>query len=103
MERRHAVMTSEVEDLRRNDVEQKNTIKRLEDDVRTLRETQGGDENIRAMQEKLIRLSDDQETKDRRIHELQKQLDDTNKRLREAESRAGQNGGAQQSKTCAVM
>ncbi|WAR25865.1 hypothetical protein MAR_011569 [Mya arenaria] len=106
MERGHVAMETELADLRKADAEKRDAIGRLESEVRVLKETQGGDDNMRALQEKLIRLSDDQEKKDRTIHDLQGELDATKKRLKDAEDRAAKNGGtegAPQSKTCVVM
>ncbi|XP_045165499.2 serrate RNA effector molecule homolog [Mercenaria mercenaria] len=105
MEGGHVVLVAEVETLRKVNQEQREAIVKLESDIKLLKETQGGDENVKDMQEKLIRMSNEQEEKDRRIHSLEGELDATREKLKDAESRAarGGNNTAQNSKTCIVM
>lgn len=105
MEGTYVLLEAEVETLKEVNVKQKETIKKLEGEVKLLKETQGGSEQIRDMQEKLIRLSNDQEQKDRRIHSLEGELDATREKLKDAESNKarGGNNTAKNSKTCVVM
>jgi chromosome segregation ATPase len=105
MEGGHVLLVAEVETLRKVTGEQRETITKLESEVKVLRETQGGDENVKDMQEKLIRMASEQEEKDRRIHSLEGELDTTREQLKDAETRAarGGNNTVQNSKTCVVM
>lgn len=105
MEGGHVLLVAEVETLRKVSHEQKETIVKLESEIKLLKETQGGDENVKDMQEKLIRMANEQEEKDRRIHSLEGELDATREKLKDAESRAARGGSsnAQNSKTCIIM
>lgn len=101
----HMLLLAEVDTLKKVNNDQKSDIAKLEQEVKILKETQGGDENIKDMQEKLIRLAKEQEDKDKMIHSLQGELDQTKEQLKDAESRAARDGGANppKSKTCIVM
>ena len=105
MEGSYTLLNAEIESYKHVNFDQKDKIGRLESEVQRLKDTQGGDENIKALQEKLIRLSDDQEQKDRTIHELQGELDATKERLKDAEARAARSEQTvvPKSKTCVIM
>jgi len=105
MEGGHVLLVAEVETLRKVNGEQKEAIVKLESENKMLRDTQGGDENVKDMQEKLIRMASEQEEKDKRIHSLEGELDTTREQLKDAESRAarGGNNSVQNSKTCVIM
>ena len=105
MEGGHVLLAAEVETLRKVNGEQREEIMKLQSEIKVLKETQGGDENIKDMQEKLIRMANEQEEKDRRIHSLEGELDATREKLKDAETRAvrGGNNTVQNSKTCVVM
>ncbi|XP_045166636.2 uncharacterized protein LOC123530018 [Mercenaria mercenaria] len=105
MERGHMCLVAEVESLRTVNQEQWDTILKLKSNIKLLKETQGGDENIKGMQEKLIRMSNDQEEKNMRIQSLEGELNATREKLKDAESRAAREGNntAHNSKACVVM
>lgn len=99
----HFMTKAELETLRDVNNQQKDQISKLETEVRVLKETQGGDEVVKDLQEKLIRLSNEQEEKDKRIHSLEGQLDATEEKLKQAEAKADRNENAPKSKTCSIM
>ena len=107
MEGGHVLLAAELETFKKVNEEQRETIAKQQNEIKILKETQGGDENVKDLQEKLIRLSNEQEDKDKRIHSLEGELDATKEKLKDAESRASRNGNAQadapKSKTCIVM
>ena len=106
MEGGHLLLTAELQTFKKVNEEQQEKIAKLENEVKVLKETQGGDEAVKDLQEKLIRLSTEQEEKDRRIHSLEAELDATKERLKDAESKASRGdaqGDASKSRTCAIM
>ena len=107
MEGGHLLLAAELETFKKVNEDQQESIKKLENEVKVLKETQGGDEAVKDLQEKLIRLSSEQEEKDKRIHSLEGELDATKEKLKDAESKAsrGENSQADapKSKTCIVM
>ena len=104
MEGTHLLMKAELETLNKVNNEQRDQIHKLETEVRILKETQGGDEVVKDLQEKLIRLSNAEEEKDKTIHKLEGELDSTREQLKDAEDRAQRgDGNAKNSKTCVIM
>ena len=108
MEGGHLLLQAELETLKKVNTDQKETIGKQENEIKLLKENQGGDAVVKDLQEKLIRLSNEQEEKDKKIHSLEGELDTTKEKLKDAESRAARGGnGAQgdgtKSKTCIVM
>ena len=107
MEGGHTLLMAELESLRKVNSDQADQIKRLETEIKFLKETQGGDEAVKDLQDKLIRMSNEQEEKDKKIHSLEGQLDAANEKLKQAESNAARNNGGSteppKSKTCVVM
>ena len=108
MEGGHLLLQAELETLKKVNQDQKETITKQENEIKLLKENHGGDEAVKDLQEKLIRLSSEQEEKDKRIHSLEGELDATKEKLKDAESKAsrGQNstqGDDAKSKTCIIM
>ena len=106
MEGGHLLLQAELETLKKVNQDQKETIQKQENEIKMLKENQGGDGAVKDLQEKLIRLSSEQEEKDKKIHSLEGELDTTKEKLKDAESKAargGTQGDAPKSKTCIVM
>jgi len=105
MEGGHVLLIAEVDTLKKVNTDQKSEISKLEQDVKYLKETQGGDDNMKDLQDKLIRLAKEQEEKDQLIHSLQGELDQAKEQLKDADSRAVRDGNsnAPKSKTCVIM
>ena len=98
------LMKAEIDTLTKVNTEQRDQISRLETEVRILKESQGGDEVVSDLQDKLIRLSNAEEEKDKTIHRLEGELDATKEQLKDAENNAQRGDGkAKNSKTCAIM
>lgn len=108
MEGGHVLLAAELETLKKVNADQKETIVKQQNEIKLLKESQGGDEAVKGLQEKLIRLSNEQEDKDKRIHSLEGELDATKEKLKDAEAKAsrGQNStqnDGPKSKTCILM
>lgn len=106
MEADHVRLVVEMESFKEKNKKQLDKISKLEAEIKFLKENQGGDETVKDLQEKLIRLSDDQEEKDKKIHSLEGELDRTREKLKDAESltikRNAQKDGPK-STTCNIM
>ena len=71
MERHYCELLDELESLQKTSRDQNDEISRLQDEVAELRRTEGGDSNMRDMQERLVRLTEDQAQKDIKIYKME--------------------------------
>lgn len=97
----HVTLVAEVKMLREFNQDHKQTISQQKVEMKWLKETYGGYEYMRDMQEKLIRLSNDQEDKDQYIHRLEGDLESQNFTKHQGENSGGTY--AQNSRSCMIM